>query len=138
MVYSAHGQVDNRSASSDGGGFDETSVRQNLSQLLEESAVILPNSMVANKNNAMPWDGCLQPPYPTSMRHMVEPPSGPVNIVCCNTTKGVLNIEVHPSWAPLGAQRFMMMVEDGFFNTNVALFRALKGFLVQFYTCRYL
>ena len=55
-----------------------------------------------------------------------------MTIVCCNTTKGTLNIEVHPSWAPNGAERFLFMVKDGFFKTKVGLFRALKGFLVQF------
>ncbi|KAJ1432710.1 hypothetical protein B484DRAFT_327133 [Ochromonadaceae sp. CCMP2298] len=63
---------------------------------------------------------------------MVPPPAGPVTLVCCNTTAGVLNIEVHPAWAPLGAARFLQMVRSGFFGTEVGLFRALKGFLVQF------
>jgi peptidyl-prolyl cis-trans isomerase A (cyclophilin A) len=94
--------------------------------------IVPPKSIYPKSKHTVIWAGCLKPPYPTNMRHMVQPPAGPVDIVCCNTTKGVLNIEVHPSWAPLGAQRFMNMVEDGFFSTNVALFRALKGFLVQF------
>lgn len=80
------------------------------------------------------WPGCLPAggPYPTRMRHMVAPPNGPVHIVCCNTTVGPLNIEVHPTWAPNGAMRFIDMVEKGFFSTRVGLFRAMKGFLVQF------
>jgi hypothetical protein len=45
---------------------------------------------------------------------------------------GVLNIAVHPTWAPLGAQRVLQMVENGFFDAEVAFFRALAGFLVQF------
>ena len=43
-------------------------------------------------------------------KHIVPPPAGDVAIVCCNTTKGVLNIEVHPTWAPNGAARFLDMV----------------------------
>ena len=55
-----------------------------------------------------------------------------MTLVCCQTTLGVLNIAVHPAWAPLGAQRVLQMVENGFFNSEVAFFRALAGFLVQF------
>lgn len=40
-------------------------------------------------------------------------------------------IEVRHDWAPLGAERFMELVDDGYF-TNIALFRAVKDFLVQF------
>lgn len=49
-------------------------------------------------------------PYEYNRRHIVPPPAGPVSLVCCNTTKGVLNIEVHPTWAPNGAARFLHMV----------------------------
>lgn len=64
--------------------------------------------------------------------HIVRPPSGPVTLVCCQSTKGTINIAVHPTWAPIGAARFLDMVESGFFSSKVPLFRALKGFLVQF------
>ena len=64
--------------------------------------------------------------------HIVEPPTGGMNLVCCQTTKGVWNIAVHPDWAPIGAGNFMTMVTSGFFTTRVPLFRALKGFLIQF------
>lgn len=81
------------------------------------------------------WEGCLTeiPPDP-SRRHIVPPPTGDVTLVCCNTTKGMLSIEVHPTWAPHGAARFLLMVRDGFFSSGggVPLFRAMKGFLVQF------
>ena len=65
-------------------------------------------------------------------KHIVVPPEGPVTLVCCSTTKGPMNIAVHSTWAPLGAARFLEMVETKFFSTRVPLFRALKGFLVQF------
>jgi hypothetical protein len=81
----------------------------------------------------IPWSGCeYSLPNPDDRKHIVPPPKGPVTIVCCNTTKGPLSIEVHPNWAPNGANRFLFMVKDNFFSTNIALFRALKGFLVQF------
>jgi len=63
---------------------------------------------------------------------MVEPPKGPMVLVCCETTKGVLNIAVHPTWAPLGADRFLNMVTTGYFSSKVALFRCLRNFLCQF------
>jgi peptidyl-prolyl cis-trans isomerase A (cyclophilin A) len=64
--------------------------------------------------------------------HIVPPPPGPVTLVCCMTTKGPLNMAIHKSWAPVGAANFLNMIKFGFFDQKVALFRALKGFLVQF------
>ncbi|KAL7446300.1 hypothetical protein ACHAXM_010380 [Skeletonema potamos] len=37
-----------------------------------------------------------------------------------------------PSWAPLGAERFLQMVETKYFSSKVALMRCVKGFLCQF------
>lgn len=51
--------------------------------------------------------------------------------VGCTTTKGPITIEVHPSWSPLGAERFLQLVRDRFY-TDIALFRCVKRFLVQF------
>ncbi len=45
--------------------------------------------------------------------------------------KGTISIEVHPDWAPLGAARFLELVDSGFF-TGVRFFRAIKGFMAQF------
>ena len=72
------------------------------------------------------------PPEHFTKPHLVRPPPGEVTIVCCETTKGVINIAVHLTWAPLGARRFLDMVESEFFHTKVPLFRALKNFLIQF------
>ena len=47
------------------------------------------------------------------------------------TTKGDFVIEVHRDWAPLGADRFYNLVKLGYF-TDVAFFRVVKGFMVQF------
>jgi glutathione peroxidase len=41
-----------------------------------------------------------------------------VVVVNCETTKGPLKIVVNPSWAPLGARRFLELVDDGFFNDH--------------------
>ena len=45
--------------------------------------------------------------HPTkSRRHMVEPPTSSIALVCCLTTKGPLSIAIRPRWAPRGARRF--------------------------------
>lgn len=81
----------------------------------------------------LPFPGCLaELPWPDKRKHIVAPPAGPVTIVCCNSTKGILSLEIHPIWAPNGAKRFLDMVRDNFFSTQVPMFRALKGFLIQF------
>lgn len=85
-------------------------------------------------NPEIDWSGCLYeiPEPETPRKHIVPPPVGPITLVCCNTTVGTLNIEVHHAWAPIGAERFLDMVKSDFFSTKVGLFRALKNFLVQF------
>ena len=44
---------------------------------------------------------------------------------------GYFIVEIMPHWAPLGAQRFLEMVESEFFD-NCRFFRALKNFMAQF------
>lgn len=51
--------------------------------------------------------------------------------VVCDTTKGSITIDVHRGWAPIGADRFIDLVKDGFY-TDIAFFRCVKQFLVQF------
>ena len=64
--------------------------------------------------------------------HRVPPPVGDVTLVCCESTKGILNIAVHPTWAPVGAENFLNMVKSKYFESRVPMMRALKGFLIQF------
>jgi peptidyl-prolyl cis-trans isomerase A (cyclophilin A) len=47
-----------------------------------------------------------------------------------DTTKGEIIIDVHPDWAPLGAERFRELVAAGFYN-DVAFFRVMEGFMAQ-------
>jgi peptidyl-prolyl cis-trans isomerase A (cyclophilin A) len=51
--------------------------------------------------------------------------------VHCTTTKGPLVIEVYRDWSPLGADRFLELVQDGFY-TDIAFYRCVRGFLTQF------
>jgi peptidyl-prolyl cis-trans isomerase A (cyclophilin A) len=45
--------------------------------------------------------------------------------------EGSFVMEVHTSWAPLGAARFKELVESNFF-TGVRFFRVIEGFMAQF------
>lgn len=55
--------------------------------------------------------------------------------VLCNTTKGHLEVEVFPAaWGSRGAGRFLSLLDAGLFETQVALTRAVKGFIIQFGT----
>jgi FKBP-type peptidyl-prolyl cis-trans isomerase/cyclophilin family peptidyl-prolyl cis-trans isomerase len=47
------------------------------------------------------------------------------------TTKGAFTVEVHRDWAPHGADRFYNLIKLGYFD-NVAFFRDVAGFMVQF------
>ena len=48
-----------------------------------------------------------------------------------DTSKGPFVIEVHRSWAPLGADHFYSLVKSGFYN-DVRFFRVVPNFMVQF------
>jgi cyclophilin family peptidyl-prolyl cis-trans isomerase len=74
-------------------------------------------------------------PVASKERHMVTPPadgSAGVALICCETTVGPWNILVHNSWAPIGARRFLDMVESAYFDTTVPLMRCVQNFLCQF------
>lgn len=102
-------------------------------KIKEESVEEVRRQPEPPKASVAPWEGCEDHiPNPDYRKHIVRPPAGPVTLVCCNTTKGPLSIEVHPAWAPVGADFFLSMVKDNFFSSKVPLFRALKNFLVQF------
>lgn len=47
------------------------------------------------------------------------------------TTKGAFVVTVQRDWAPRGADRFYNLVQSGFM-TDIAFFRAVAGFMVQF------
>jgi peptidyl-prolyl cis-trans isomerase A (cyclophilin A) len=47
-----------------------------------------------------------------------------------DTSKGPLVIEVHRTWAPVGADRFYNLVKNGFYD-DTRFFRVLDGFMAQ-------
>ena len=97
--------------------------------------VVIPSSdklHLHNSNDNANFTGCLKEIPIDTRKHIVTPPKGPVSLVCCQSTKGPFSIAVHTTWAPNGAQRFLDLVKENFFSTKIGLFRALKGFLIQF------
>ena len=56
------------------------------------------------------------------------PPMFKVNM---DTSKGLIVIQVHRDWAPLGADRFYNLVANGFFDDS-RFFRVIPDFMVQF------
>jgi cyclophilin family peptidyl-prolyl cis-trans isomerase len=57
----------------------------------------------------------------------------PVLVTCrpSNAHGDWIIFELRPDWAPVGVERFLQLVLDGFFN-GAAFFRVVKDFLVQF------
>ena len=48
-----------------------------------------------------------------------------------DTTKGPLLFRIVPSWAPIGVQRFLQLVKDGFYD-DIGFYRGMQGGLLQF------
>lgn len=63
-----------------------------------------------------------------------QPPADPSAKVATkvelDTTKGKIVLEIHPEWAPLGAARFIELVNAGFFD-GAPFFRVVDGFMMQ-------
>ena len=47
------------------------------------------------------------------------------------TSQGDFVVEVHRDWAPLGADRFYNLVDNGFYD-DCRFFRVIRGFMAQF------
>ena len=57
------------------------------------------------------------------------PAVGPVDVVV-ETSRGEFVIAVHPEWAPLGAERFLLLVESGYYD-DARFHRVVPDFIVQ-------
>ncbi|NQV22991.1 MAG: peptidylprolyl isomerase [Rhodopirellula sp.] len=51
-------------------------------------------------------------------------------LVRLETSKGDIDIAVHPDWAPVGVERFLKLVDIGFYD-ECRFFRVLPNFMVQ-------
>jgi peptidyl-prolyl cis-trans isomerase A (cyclophilin A) len=58
-----------------------------------------------------------------------ETPKGVTNVIL-ETTKGKIVLAVHPEWAPLGAEHFLMLVNAKFYD-GAPWFRVMPGFVAQ-------
>ena len=71
-------------------------------------------------------------PDGNNRRHAYDPPEdGVITLVCCDTTAGSLSVAVHDNWAPLGAERFLDVVQSNYFSSKVALMRCVRKFICQ-------
>lgn len=115
--------------------YKPTTINAELSVAQPVVSGTTPGHSVEKKTH-ISMEGCVMRPVGNVLidtySHLTAPPNGSVHIVCCQTSKGPWSIAVHPTWAPHGAARFMNMTKSNFFSTQVPLFRALKGFLIQF------
>lgn len=72
-------------------------------------------------------------PKASSTRHIVDPPKETkLTLICCDTTKGPINIAAHHSWAPFGVARFLEMVTTRYFSNKIPLMRCVEDFICQF------
>ena len=60
-----------------------------------------------------------------------DAPPGDVTTVSITTSKGAIVVDVHHSWAPIGAARVDELVAAGFY-TDARFFRVISGFVAQF------
>jgi len=105
-----------------------------LQQLSSHDLTVRVRAALASTVAPRQWKHPLQqdPGLPAGPEHPAgSAPIGIVSVVNCETTAGPITIAVHKAWSPRGAARFLDMVESGFFNTQVALFRAVRNFLCQ-------
>ncbi|MCC7479243.1 peptidylprolyl isomerase [bacterium] len=58
------------------------------------------------------------------------PPAAGTTRVELTTTKGKIVLEVHPEWAPLGAARFLELVNAKFYD-GAPIFRVVPDFMMQ-------
>jgi peptidyl-prolyl cis-trans isomerase A (cyclophilin A) len=67
----------------------------------------------------------------TSRPKPIDGPVPEVFHVKLDTSKGIIDIEVHRDWAPAGGLHFYQLVKNGFYD-NARFFRVVRGFVVQF------
>lgn len=90
------------------------------------------NKVVFLPSSKLPTVGGISPPHTETDRGIfVRFDISLVHDHPEHPTSSSFVVEVKPEWAPLGAQRFLELVESKFFD-NCRFFRALKNFMAQF------
>jgi peptidyl-prolyl cis-trans isomerase A (cyclophilin A) len=76
--------------------------------------------------------GCSSSPPEQKKAAAPAEPEAPEQVVNVKfeTSKGDFVLEVHPKWAPLGAERFLELVKDGYYD-NARFFRIVPNFVIQ-------
>jgi len=103
---------------------------QATSQLPAPAAPEAKKESVASRTVAKASQGGR--PRTRTKDELVADLSGPsVVTVKLDTSKGPIIMKVVPQWAPLGAERFLQLINDGYYS-EIAIYRAVPKFLVQF------
>ncbi len=91
-----------------------------------------PTSTMAATSTAAPAASLPSVAVPASALDPAKATEAPPDVFKAkfSTSKGDFVVEVHKSWAPLGAARFYNLVKMGYFN-DTRFFRAVDGFVVQ-------
>lgn len=81
------------------------------------------------------WAGCSASQSFTTPENVLANPDvrtqpEEVYYVELKTSKGLVVLEIHPEWAPVGAKRFRELVDAEFYD-ECRFFRAVPGFVVQ-------
>jgi peptidyl-prolyl cis-trans isomerase A (cyclophilin A) len=79
--------------------------------------------------------GCSSPDESNKAKTPAAPakkdPAPDIYHVRLDTSKGLVDVEVHRDWAPIGADHFYQLVKNGFYDGD-RFFRVVRGFAVQF------
>jgi peptidyl-prolyl cis-trans isomerase A (cyclophilin A) len=92
------------------------------------SALVLTLSLIGLAGCSKPAEETKKAEAPKPVEVEFEPG---VYKVRFDTSKGPFVVEVHPTWAPLGAARFGELVDAKFFD-GARFFRVVPNFVVQF------
>jgi cyclophilin family peptidyl-prolyl cis-trans isomerase len=78
---------------------------------------------------------CSGPAHTEKKTEASAQPAGPPTTgaykVLLATSKGDITVEVHRDWAPIGAQHFYDLVQDGYYN-GARFFRYVPNYVIQF------
>jgi len=84
-----------------------------------------PSSGAVAKEDPWKWR-----PQDVLRQDLADPSQGVT--VRLETTQGNIMLRIVRKWAPIGADRFLELVDRRFFDSRIAIYRAVPDFLVQF------